>query len=199
MKIDYLFPTPLYQHDADESETALILPEITSVVEKEKAEIKTREDARARSYLQSRDIAHRQVIYKYKMEHFHRFLLIHSKAFLKQLHPDAKGMDIRESWFNFYQPGDYQELHNHTHFNEPSFLSGVFYLLVPENSGDIKFYQPNLNTTVTGHPNAIEQPEVVYPAIEHRLYLFRSHVPHSVLQNRSKAQRISVSFNIYVV
>src|SRR5690606_20192900 len=122
------FPTAIYHHDASESEIAGVRAELQSVVQQELDEILTRSDANSRSYIQSRLSAHRQIIQQYDLTAFHDFLIRHAGAFLSKLYPDAQGIEVRESWFNFYAPGDSQEVHNHLHAIHPSFLSGVFYL-----------------------------------------------------------------------
>lgn len=199
MKIELWFPTAIYHHDASEQEVAEVRAELQSVVDRELDEILTRKDAKSRSYIQSRQAGHRQIIQKYNLTHFHAFLIRHAGTFLSKLHPEAQGIEVRESWFNFYAPGDSQEVHNHLHAIHPSFLSGVFYLSAPPDCGDIKFYHPNMQTAVTNPQGSIENYETCYTPLENRLMLFRSHVPHAVLPNRSNALRVSISFNIYVI
>lgn len=161
MKIELWFPTPIYSHEADNTEVAMFFDEINAIVEQEHQTILSQKDARSRTYTQSREIQHRQVIQTYELKNFHHFLLCHSKAFIEKLSPHATAIDIRESWFNFYEPKDCQEMHNHVHATEPSFLSGVFYWAAPENSGDLKIYQPNFNNSVLGE-GGLESIDVSY-------------------------------------
>ncbi|GAA0359669.1 hypothetical protein GCM10009092_24870 [Bowmanella denitrificans] len=198
MKIELWFPTAIYHHDPELQEIAAIRDELQAVVDKEYTEILSRSDSLERSYIQSRQPEHRQVIQKYQLQQFHDYLVKHAGAFLSKLYPQAQGVEVRESWFNFYAPGDSQEVHNHVHAIHPSFLSGVFYLSAPPGCGDIKFYHPNMQTAVPNPQGSIENYETSYAPIENRLMLFRSHVSHAVMPNRSQATRISVSFNIYV-
>jgi len=199
MKIDLWFATPVYSHIANEQEMAEISQEIFSILEQEKQEILTRTDAKQRSYIQSREIAHRQVIKKYQLTATERFIHEQARLFLSKLCPSAKAIDIRESWLNFYQPGDSQEIHNHVHAVHPSFISGSLYIEAPKDSGDIKFYHPNFNTAVVTTEQGLETFEASYTPEPYKIVLFRSHVPHSVTTNNSNKERISLSFNIYIV
>jgi hypothetical protein len=83
-------------------------------------------------------------------------------------------------WFNEMQPGDKTTLHTHNDGEE--LLSGVYYIVVPEGSGDIIFHLEGQATTFT--PN------------EGDLFLFSPALPHEVGENRSHDMRLSVAFNI---
>lgn len=199
MKIDLWFATPIYTHLAEKAQADEIQQEIKAILDKEYQQILTQEDAKSRSYIQSRSIEHRQVIEKYKLEKVKQHITQHAAGFIKKLHPSAQGLEIRESWFNFYHPNDSQEMHNHIHPIHPSFISGTYYIDAPEGSGDIKFYHPNFNTAITPDSESLESFEASYPPVANNLVLFRSHVAHSVMPNRSDKTRISLSFNIYIV
>jgi len=198
MKVDLWFATPIYSHAAEEPNKSAIGQEISQIIEREKQEILTRADAKQRSYLQSRDIAHRQVLKKYALTATESFIHEQCRLFLSKLCPCAKAIDIRESWFNFYLPGDSQEVHNHIHAINPSYLSGTLYIEAPVNSGDIKFYHPNFNTAVIDSQPGLETFEANYAPEPFKILLFRSHVPHSVTPNNSDSIRISLSFNVYI-
>ena len=83
-------------------------------------------------------------------------------------------------WFNEMRPGDVTTLHTHNDGEE--LLSGVYYILVPEDSGDIIFHVDGQTTAVT-------------PA-EGDLFLFSPALPHEVGENCSRSMRLSVAFNI---
>jgi len=83
-------------------------------------------------------------------------------------------------WFNEMQPGDKTTLHTHNDGDE--LLSGVYYLEVPEASGDIIFHFSGETAPFT--PAAGD------------LFLFSPALPHEVAENRSHAMRLSVAFNI---
>jgi hypothetical protein len=83
-------------------------------------------------------------------------------------------------WFNEMQPGDKTTLHTHNDGDE--LLSGVYYLEVPEDSGDIIFHFTGETASFT--PDAGD------------LFLFSPALPHEVGENRSHNVRLSVAFNI---
>ena len=99
-------------------------------------------------------------------------------------------------WININPPGAYHTLHNH----QDGMLSGVFYIDVPEeNQGDLQFYRgddaqyyipDNLNQY-----NTITSTMATYPPKPGMLVVFPSWVKHAVKQNRSKTNRIALSFN----
>lgn len=96
----------------------------------------------------------------------------------------AMGLPIDEFWFNIAKPGDSTGWHDH---KERALLSGVYYLKVPENSGNIHFrkkigkrYREWEISSQTG-----------------RMILFHSNIEHSVSKNNSKSNRISIAFNLY--
>lgn len=198
MKIDLWFATPIYSHDLEGDRAALLQQELKSIINQEYNQILNQDDARSRSYTQSRLPEHRQVLHKYELTQTHAFILEQAALFIKKLNPKAENIEIRESWFNFYLPGDSQEVHTHVHHTYPSFVSGSFYLDAPENSGDIKFYHPNFSAPITTDVVGLETFEASYEAKQNRIVLFRSHVPHSVMPNRSEKVRISLSFNVYI-
>ncbi|MCL1036213.1 2OG-Fe(II) oxygenase family protein [Shewanella submarina] len=198
MKIDLWFATPVYHHDANEAEAGMIQSSVAQMLDTEYKEILSRDDAKSRSYIQSRHLEHRQVLHKYQLDELHHWLTQHCGGFIKKLHPDAKALEIRESWLNFYFPGDSQEVHHHMHPTSPSFISGSLYLEAEPESGDIKFYHPAFGASGYQSSQGLETFEASYAPKPNRLVLFRSHVPHGVMQNRSDKVRISLSFNVYI-
>jgi hypothetical protein len=72
----------------------------------------------------------------------------------------------------------------HTHSEEPNHLSGILYLKVPPQSGDLVFYNPlDINNFYTYTPQ--EKDLIIFPSI----------TPHSVEPNLSQEDRISIAFN----
>jgi uncharacterized protein (TIGR02466 family) len=102
-------------------------------------------------------------------------------------------------WYNVNTPYSY----NMPHCHPRSILSGVLYLKVPENSGNIVFLRPDnesqaigeisnftdVKTTVYTHGSYWIKPE------EGKLILFPPYLSHYVEQNRSAEDRISMAFN----
>ena len=85
-------------------------------------------------------------------------------------------------WFNDMRPGHETTLH--THDDNDELLSGVFYLTVPEGSGDLLLGRP-------GEQRAI-------PPLVSSFVFFSPRLPHAVGKNRSDAQRLSIGMNFGV-
>lgn len=87
-------------------------------------------------------------------------------------------------WFNYMPPGSMTTLHTHDDADE--LLSAVYYIDVPENSGDLIIHQPrstDARGTVTITPRAGD------------FIFFRPDVPHEVSDNNSHAARLSLGIN----
>ena len=94
------------------------------------------------------------------------------------------GLPMDEFWFNITAPGESTGWHDH---KERSELSGVYYLHVPNNSGDIHF-RKNIDD---------KNFEWKMKSQTGKLILFDSSIKHSVPENKSKENRISIAFNLF--
>ena len=119
----------------------------------------------------------------------------HTNNFAKKLNSDYI-YECKESWFNFYNKGDYQEYHTHPY----SVFSAVYYFSNPLDSGKIIFENPiepdmcplknvnkfdNLNSNLcTFQPNSKS------------LLIFRSNIRHMVEKNNNDETRITGAFNL---
>ncbi|OOY98261.1 hypothetical protein BOW20_09835 [Solemya velum gill symbiont] len=83
-------------------------------------------------------------------------------------------------WFNLMGPGHTTSLHTHEENDE--LLSGVCYLQVPDESGDIVFPAGDNTHRLTPQTGDV--------------YLFSPSLPHLVEKNCSRENRLSVAFNI---
>ena len=95
------------------------------------------------------------------------------------------------SWFMRNKQGDYNEKHVHGRAD----LIAVFYIDVPENSGELCLINNNGKsyTTLTHTDECY-----LVSIMESRVYLFPGHLWHSVEANLNAKDRISVSFNLYL-
>ena len=96
------------------------------------------------------------------------------------------GLNEDEFWFNSSEPGESTGWHDH---KERASLSAVFYLNVFQNSGNIQF-------------RFRDKKKWKYHLIEPKnndLILFDSSLEHSVSENKSQKNRISLAFNIYTL
>jgi hypothetical protein len=82
-------------------------------------------------------------------------------------------------WFNWMGPGHCTSLH--THEEDDELLSAVYYLTVPEHSGDLLLESAPFSIRLHPAPGM--------------LALFPPSLPHAVECNKSDQHRLSVAFN----
>jgi uncharacterized protein (TIGR02466 family) len=95
------------------------------------------------------------------------------------------------SWANVNEKGNWNLIHNHPGTD----LSGVYYVKVPKNSGEILFFDPRKLDNVNAAFE--EQPKIIgsHP-VEGNLFLFPPYLEHMVTPSESDETRISIAFNI---
>ena len=142
---------------------------------------------------------------RFQNEIFNKYLQKFTNEYLKEwnfffnIEPEFV---IDETWINISPPGAYQEVH--THIESPSsniggypLFSGVFYIEVSENSGDLVLKNPN-NINLYNLPKSNKNPLLFnIPPKQQHLIMFPSYLEHSVNRNNSNQKRISISFNIF--
>ena len=100
----------------------------------------------------------------------------------KTLNPNPN-IILKSLWINILSFTNFNTLHTHGE-NGDSHYSGVIYLKVPPNSGNIVF----------NNPLSISQNYPITP-LEGDIFFFPSFLPHYVEPNLSQEDRISISFN----
>lgn len=103
------------------------------------------------------------------------------------------------NWININRKGHYNT--RHTHVDSNIFLSGVYYIKVPKDSGRIRLYDPRgvLQQSMTDHVYFNDGNEYNYVNIIDGLIIyFPSWVEHDVESNDTNEDRISVAFNLFV-
>ena len=117
----------------------------------------------------------RQVIEKYVSE------------YIKEI-PGFKGknFNLNQSWVNITFPHGFQDIHSHPNGQ----ISGVIYLSVPEDSGNLEFI-PSLNSDTPYLRKS-------YPLTSGQIAVFYGPSLHRVSYNKSKFQRITLAFNCKV-
>jgi hypothetical protein len=103
------------------------------------------------------------------------FWITSAAAVLKK-HPDDLQCGF---WFNDMRPGDVTEPHSHD--DDDEWLSGVYYLKVPENSGELILHA--------------EEDKLTIRPVAGKLVLFSSSNVHEVSENRSQETRLSIGMN----
>lgn len=102
-----------------------------------------------------------------------------------------------EFWVNVNNYGDYNIIHNHSP-HEGTFLSGVFYVKTPSNSGRIRFYDPR--SFIVDAPDMRYYNDsssfYYYNPEPNLLILFPGWLYHDVEPSKSHEERISIAFNL---
>jgi uncharacterized protein (TIGR02466 family) len=105
---------------------------------------------------------------------------------------------LSDYWFNVNCFGSFNKPHTHL----GSVLSGVYYIQVPKNSGNLIFEHNALSTDTTyqniKNYNQYNSSMWTCKPKENLCILFPSYLSHYVESNLNKKKRISISFN-YVI
>ena len=129
------------------------------------------------------------------------YLNVHCREYLKLLGYTERCFMEVTSWLQFNQPGSYFVRHDHY----GAIVSGCIYLDVPENSGDIVFHNPletrrmteTFFTKIKNEENEYNFNHVTYKPIVGELLMFEPWLHHTVQQNHSDKNRISIGINIW--
>lgn len=112
---------------------------------------------------------------------------------------------ILNSWANRHRPGEY----NTQHWHSNCVISGVYYMSVADDSGEIVFKQAHNHVSLFGEmirfdfkedheQNSFNTEEYAFVPSDGDIFLFPWHVEHRVNPNRSKIDRYSIAFNVWV-
>ena len=94
------------------------------------------------------------------------------------------GLSFDEYWFNITNSGESTGWHDH---KMNAVISGVYYLDVPGNSGDIQFRIRDND----GWKDWFVKSETG------SMILFDAKLEHAVSENKSECPRVSLAFNLY--
>ena len=110
------------------------------------------------------------------------------------------GMNICNLWININPKGAYNQRHVHPQ----SDMSGVWWIDIPKDSGKLWFHSPHEYDNfaeMESYSEAFKEKTETYPLYymipeDGMISLFSSNLHHSVDENKSNQERISISFNI---
>jgi len=110
------------------------------------------------------------------------------------LQVDQHPMTITGCWANINPPGAYHPTHNHPN----NYLSGVYYVAVPDSGSRILFQDPRPSMIM---PRPRQFTRLTANAADAqskpgRLLIFPAWLRHSVPANDGQSDRISISFNL---
>jgi uncharacterized protein (TIGR02466 family) len=100
------------------------------------------------------------------------------------------------AWLNFYNEGEGQELHTH---NGETF-SAVYFMQAPDNCSPLRFQDPFNDLNPLKNPQNVHSKFInrvfTVPPEERGLVIFRSYMPHMVVNNKSlDKDRITIAVN----
>ena len=194
IKREILFPTPIYQKMVKDHEkmNRYLFPLIKAWSQKDKGLEKTNAGG---GWHSPTDMKGKKE-YKPLIEEF----FIMQEAIFKDygMIPEP---GLGNMWANINYPGSYNKQHMHPNCN----WSGVYYVKVPKNSGNLFVEDPRPGPNIILPRRTEELPRalwrvIIYPAIEGQIIMFPAWVPHGVEINESKEKgeqgwRVSISFN----
>jgi uncharacterized protein (TIGR02466 family) len=184
-----LFPTPLWVADLDPELAARMNGELESAIQEL---VEPRPQIPIGSTWQTTPMLH-------KHNRFAEFCGLVRKAgaaalaFLDLKHRD---FEITGCWANINPTGGLNTPHTHPN----NFLSGVYYVSLPQSSGQIVFADPRPQAQSILPPaekgNKYVGNEIKLEVKPGRMVIFPAWLVHSVPVNRSPEERISMSFNL---
>lgn len=159
-----------------------------------------------RTHVKNSDISKDRYIFKNEESLFDlkKEILLHCDNFLRKYLNVKNNAQFyfTNSWCNIHRPKDSSQIHYHS----GGLISGVYYPIYPNNSGDIIFHRNPIWTNL--FPNSIQFDYDEYDNINSNVYtlninegtiaLFPSHLEHSVKENLSNDKRYSIAFNLFV-
>jgi uncharacterized protein (TIGR02466 family) len=126
----------------------------------------------------------------------------HVQDFGHKIYSPADGVDLvlKNSWIMEHPPGDY----NFAHFHINSLISGVLYIEVTPNSGDLVFQKSNDNLQLgmldigVKEYNSFNSKTFRVTPEEGQILIFPSNLFHRAETNRSDSTRYCLAFNYFV-
>ena len=124
-----------------------------------------------------------------------KFILLRILEYTSEILATDSELTITQSWINKSSSGGSHKIHNHPN----SIVSGVFYLNLKSEMPQITFYKDFCSAF------SLDQKYITDFTIDYfsmiaetgTLLLFPSHLKHSVPENKSTEDRISLSFNTF--
>ena len=103
--------------------------------------------------------------------------------------------ELGNFWININQPASFNVAHVHSN----SVVSGVCYIKSNDQSGNLILHNRSdsefINKTYTDCNNKSTFSDITYSPIQGRIIFFPGWISHSVGENKSTEDRISISFN----
>ena len=186
MKVEGLFPTPVYCNTINN-------PDVTKELDECYSSIDFRYyDKFKETHKLSPDPFDNNVITYYNLENFWKELDFNVNQYCTNVfNIEDYRYKITNSWFSQFDKGDYGHTHNHGSTD----LSGVYYCKTNGKDGNIFFECPieGMHSSHLFHKH-IRRWE--YEPAVGKLILFPGFLRHGIFKNTTNNNRVSLSFNI---
>jgi len=105
-------------------------------------------------------------------------------------------LEINSLWVNISPPNSFQEAHKHLLHGINNIFSGVMYIDVYPDSGNLILVNPLEDQLMLMIPSSKIYPRISIPPENKNIILFPSWLEHYVSENKTSKNRISISWNI---
>jgi uncharacterized protein (TIGR02466 family) len=186
-EVQELFPTSIWIVDLKPAEAAPFNAKLKAEIEKI---ISPRPKVPAGSNWQTPQDLHTRPAFA----DFVKLVELAARGVARFLQVDQYPMTITGCWANINPPGAYHPTHNHPN----NYLSGVYYVAVPQSGSRIVFQDPRPFMIM---PRPRQYTRITANAADAesrpgRLLIFPAWLRHSVPANDGQTERISISFNL---
>ncbi len=186
-EVQELFPTPLWVVDLASTDAVAFNARLKAEIENI---ISPRPQVPSGSNWQTPQDLHTRP----EFADFTKLVEIVAKSVAQYLQVEQFPLMITGCWANINPPGSYHPTHNHPN----NYLSGVYYVAVPDTGSHLVFQDPRPvlimpRTATIGRVTAnacIAQPQ---PG---RMVIFPSWLRHHVPSNEGTTERVSIAFNL---
>jgi uncharacterized protein (TIGR02466 family) len=186
-EVDELFPTPLWVIDLPAEEivafNARLKAEIESIVAP-RPKVPTGSNWQTPQDLHTRPAFADFTVLVEKV----------ARSIAQYLQVEQFPLMITGCWANINPPGTYHPTHNHPN----NYLSGVYYVAVPDTGSHLLFQDPRPVTIMPqfGKHNRVTGNAAIAQTKPGRMVIFPSWLRHHVPTNEGTTERISIAFNL---
>lgn len=184
--VEELFPTPLWTVDIGAAAAVAFNATLKAEIEK----IISRPDMPSGANWQTPQDLHLRPAFA----DFAKLIEKGARGVARYLQVEQFPLMITGCWANINPPGTYHPTHNHPN----NFLSGVYYVAVPESGSQIVFQDPRPVAIMprSGKIDRVTANASVTAVQPGRMVIFPSWLRHHVPSNDGTTERISLSFNL---
>jgi uncharacterized protein (TIGR02466 family) len=186
-EVQELFPTTIWVVDLKPAEAAPFNAKLKAEIDKI---ISPRPKVPAGSNWQTPQDLHTRPAFA----DFVKLVEMAARGVTRYLQVDQYPMMVTGCWANINPPGAYHPTHNHPN----NYLSGVYYVAVPEAGSRIQFQDPRplMVMPLPREFTRITANAADAESKEGRLLIFPAWLRHSVPANDGQSERVSISFNL---